>query len=136
MSDGNFAEYIRRKRDRLNAEWQAIITQQRELDQRLAEINREFQAVDASEAAKSGKRPTQQAGARKPSGVRHARRGSRGAEFMSDIRQGHGLTRSEILGKMGLKGNKSAEMSVSNALTALTKSRQVRRNEERKYVAA
>lgn len=57
-------------------------------------------------------------------------------QLMNVIRQGHGLTRGEILEKMGLKGNKSGEMSVSNALTALTKSNQVRRNEERKYVAA
>jgi len=54
---------------------------------------------------------------------------------MNVIRQGHGLTRGEILEKMGLKGNKSGEMSVSNALTALTKSNQVQRNEERKYVS-
>ena len=136
MSDGNFAEYIGRERDRLNAEREAIITQQRELDQRLAEINREFQAVDAYEAAKSGKGPTRQTGARKSSGVRQARRGTRREELMNVIRQGRGLTRGEILEKMGLKGNESREMSVSNALTALTKSRQVRRNEERKYVAA
>src|SRR5215207_6723512 len=136
MSDGNFAEYISRERDRLNAEREAIITQQRELDQRLAEINREFQAVDAYEVAKSGKAATRQAGARKSSGVRQARRGSRHEELMNVIRQGHGLTRWEILEKMGLKGNKSGEMSVSNALTALTKSNQIRRNEERKYVAA
>ena len=55
---------------------------------------------------------------------------------MNVIRQSQGLTRGEILEKMGLKGNKSGEMSVSNALTALTKSNQVRRNEERKYVTA
>lgn len=136
MSGGNFAEYISRERDRLSAERDAIITQRRELDQRLAEINREFQAVDAYEAAKSGKGPTRQAGARKPSGARQARRGSRREELMNVIRQGHGLTRGEILEKMGLKGNKSGEMLVSNALTALTKSNQVRRNEERRYVAA
>src|SRR4051794_9685578 len=136
MSDGNFAEYIGRERDRLNAEREAIITQQRELDQRLAEINREFQAVDAYEAAKSGKGPTRQTGARNLSGVWQARRGSRREELMNVIRQGHGLTRGEILENMGPKGNKSGEMPVSNALTALTKSRQVRRNEERKYVAA
>jgi len=135
MSDGNFAEYISRERDRLNAEREAIITQQRELDQRLSEINREFQAVGAYEAAKSGKGPTRQTGTRKPSGVRQARRGSRREELMNLIRQGYGLTRGEILEKMGLKGNKSGEMSVSNALTALTKSNQLRRNEERKYVA-
>jgi hypothetical protein len=103
------------------------------LDQRLSEINREFQAVDAYETAKSGKGPTRQTGARNSSG---ARRGSRREELMNVIRQGRGLTRGEILEKMGLKGNKSGEMSVSNALTALTKSNQVRRNEERKYVAA
>jgi hypothetical protein len=36
---------------------------------------------------------------------------------------------------MGLKGDKSGEMSVSNALMALTKSKQVSRR-DRKYVAA
>jgi hypothetical protein len=136
MSDGNFAEYIGRERDRLNAEREAIIIQQRESDQRLAEINREFRAVDAYEAAKSDKGPTRQTGARKSSGVRQARRGSRREDLMNVIRQGHGLTRGEILERMGPKGNKSGEMSVSNALTALTKSRQVRRNQERRYVAA
>ena len=38
-----------------------------------------------------------------------------------------GLTRGEILERMGLKGDKSGEMSVSNALTALTKRNQVSR---------
>lgn len=56
-------------------------------------------------------------------------------ELLNLIRQGNGLTRGEILEKMGLKGDKLGEMSVSNALTALTKSNQVRRNGARKYVA-
>jgi hypothetical protein len=47
----------------------------------------------------------------------------------------HGLTRGELLEKMGLKGNKSGEMSVSNALTALTKSNQVVRKDG-KYIAS
>jgi Fe2+ or Zn2+ uptake regulation protein len=42
-----------------------------------------------------------------------------------------GLTRGEILERMGLKGNKSGEMSVSNALTALTKANQVTRRDGR-----
>ncbi len=46
-----------------------------------------------------------------------------------------GLTRGELLEKMGLKGDKSGEMSVSNALTALSKTSQVRR-EDGKYLAA
>ena len=37
--------------------------------------------------------------------------------------------------RMGLKGDKSGEMSVSNALTALTKANQITRRDGR-YVAA
>ncbi len=51
------------------------------------------------------------------------------------IREGNGLTRGQILEKMGLKGDKAGEMSVSNALTALTKSQQVSRRDG-KYVIA
>ena len=135
MPDEQFSDYIRRERDRLNAEREAIRTQQRELEQQLAEIDREFQAVSAYEAAKSGKTP-RQAGARRAGSARQARRGSKREDLLNIIRQGNGLNRGEILEKMGLKGDKSGEMSVSNALTALTKSNQVRRNAERKYVAA
>ncbi len=45
-----------------------------------------------------------------------------------------GLSRGEIIQQMGLKGDKSGEMSVSNALTALIKSNQVARRDG-KYVA-
>jgi hypothetical protein len=38
-----------------------------------------------------------------------------------------GLWRGELLEKMGLKGDKQGEMSVSNALTALTKAGHVNR---------
>ena len=44
-----------------------------------------------------------------------------------------GLSRGEVFECMGLKGNKSAEKSVSNALTALTKNNLVFRREG-KYV--
>ena len=43
------------------------------------------------------------------------------------------LSRGEILERMGLKGDKSGEMSVSNALTALAKGNQVRREGGRYY---
>jgi Fe2+ or Zn2+ uptake regulation protein len=46
-----------------------------------------------------------------------------------------GLSRGEILDRIGLKRDKSGEMSVSNALTALTKANQVSRREG-KYVVA
>lgn len=123
--EGHFAEYISRERDRLNAEREQIFNQQRELEQKLAEINREFQAVDAYEAAKTGKAISRQGGGqRRP---RQARRSSRREALLEVIRGAAGLSRGEILERMGLKGDKAGEMSVSNALTALTKANQVQR---------
>ena len=147
MSDGQsdtFQEYVERERDRLDAERQGILQQQRELDKRLDEIDRELQAVDAYEAAKTGRAvPTRGRGQRSGgqrasggSGQRQGRRGSKREELLRVIREGNGLTRGEILERMGLKGNKAGEMSVSNALTALAKSDQIRRGEGRKYYAA
>jgi hypothetical protein len=137
MADETFEMFVQRERARLHGEREAIFTQQHELEGKLAEINKELSAIDAYEAAKSGKAPARQAatrrtGTRRTSGVRS---GSKRDELLNIIKQGGGLTRGEILEKMGLKGNKSGEMSVSNALTALTKGKQVARK-ERKYVAA
>jgi hypothetical protein len=132
MSDANFADFITRERDRLNGERQKIQTQQRELQQKLDTIDKEMEAISAYESAKSGK------AARGSNGVgvpRATRRGSKREELMKVITEGGGLSRGEILERMGLKGNKAGEMSVSNALTALTKSETVRR-ENGKYVAA
>ncbi len=58
------------------------------------------------------------------------RGGSRREALVALIRDNPaGLARGEILEKMGLKGDKSGAMSVSNALTALTKGGQVSRHE-------
>ena len=136
MSDDSFSDYIKRERDRLQADREAIITQQRDLDKRLAEVNREFQAVDAYETAKRGKAPAKQTAGRKATGARQAGRSSKREGILEVIKgAAAGLSRREILDKMGLKGNKSGEMSVSNALTALTKAMHVRR-EGGKYHSA
>jgi hypothetical protein len=128
----SFQDYIGKERERLHAEREAIFTQQHELETKLAEINREFAAIEAYEAAKSGKAPARTSGRR----AAPSRRGSKRDGIMEIIKQNPaGLTRGEILEKMGLKGNKSGEMSVSNALTALTKGNQVARKDG-KYVTA
>ena len=127
-----FQDYITRERERLHSEREAIFNQQHELEGKVAAINNEMRAIDAYEAAKSGKPvATRQTGRRAP----RARSGSKREQLLAVIRDGNGLSRGEILEKMGLKGNKSGEMSVSNALTALTKANQVSRREG-KYVAA
>src|ERR671928_6441 len=66
-------------------------------------------------------------GAGRAGAIAGARRGSRREGLLELIRQSDGLSRGEILERMGLKGDKAGEMSVSNALTALTKRNQVRR---------
>lgn len=75
-----------------------------------------------------------QLGHRRPAPVA-PRCGSKREELLTIIKQNNGLTRGEILERMGLKGNKQGEMSVSNALTALTKANQVRRNDAKKFKA-
>ena len=76
MADENFEMFVQRERARLHGERDAIFTQQQELDNKLAEVNRELAAIDAYEAARSGKAIAgrQAAGRRGP---RRARRGSR-----------------------------------------------------------
>ena len=128
-----FETFITSERERLNKEREAIFNQQHELKQKLDGINREMRAIDAYEAAKSGKASsTRQTGTRR---APQRRSGSKREQLLQVIKDGHGLTRGEILEKMGLKGDKPGEMSVSNALTALTKANQVMRREG-KYLAA
>ena len=127
----SFSEFISRERERLRAEREQVFSQQEELERRLDALNREFAAIEAYETAKKGKAARQASAGRQP----RARRGSRREALLELIRQSDGLSRGEILERMGLKGDKAGEMSVSNALTALTKSNQLRR-EGRKYRAA
>jgi hypothetical protein len=128
-----FEDFVARERDRLNGEREKLFTQQQEIETALAAINKEMAAINAYEAAKSGKAPAQARGARKaPTG----RRGSKRDGIMAALADiPHGLSRGELLEKLGIKGNKSGEMSVSNALTALTKGNQVIRKDG-KYIAS
>src|SRR3954447_2212627 len=130
FGEGNFAEYIARERDRLRAEREQIFTQQEELQRQLNAVDREFAAIEAYEGAKTGKAARQQAPAGRQS---RARRGSRREGLLELIQQGNGLSRGEILERMGLKGDKAGEMSVSNALTALAKRNQIRREGGKYY---
>ena len=131
----NFADFIARERERLHAEREQVFNQQHELENKLADINRELAAIDAYEAAKSGKAAAPVRQTRGRAG-RQARRGSRREGLLALIRKNPGLGRGEILERMGLKGNKAGEMSVSNALTALTKAGQVSRSGGKYRVSA
>jgi hypothetical protein len=126
MAEETFEGFVARERERLNRERDAVFSEQQELEQKLAVINRELSAIDAYEAAKSGKAPASLPRTRAPRAGSGARRGSRRGELINLIRQHpEGLARKDILERMGLKGDKAGEMSVSNALTALVKAAQV-----------
>lgn len=106
------------------------------MEQKLTAINNEMRAIDAYESAKSGKSmpaPRQARSGRQSSGPR---RGSKREDLLRVIRENPaGLKRGEILERMGLKGNKAGEMSVSNAMTALTKAGQVYRQDGKYRIA-
>ena len=127
MADETFEMFVQRERARLHGEREAVFTQQQDLENKLAEINRELAAIDAYEAAKSGKvLPARQAAAGR--GQPRPRRGGKREDVLKVINEGGGLTRGQLLEKMGIKGDAQGERSVSNALTVLTKSNQVRRD--------
>jgi hypothetical protein len=148
MDDIRFADVMQRERERerLSLEREEMLHQQKGLENKLAEIHREFAAIDAYEAAKTGKAaaPTRQRGGPGKSAVTikqssaemrpRPQAGTRREALLKVIgEQPRGLSRGEIFQRMGLKGDRLAEKSVSNALTALTKSNQVSRREG-KYV--
>jgi hypothetical protein len=125
-----FANVMQQERERPHRE-------QQELEDKLAQIDRELEASDAYEAVKTGKAKTgkRSAPVRGRRACPQARRGSRREALLQTIRENpNGLKRGEILERMGLKGDKAGEMSVSNALTALTESNRVSRHEG-KYFA-
>ena len=126
-----FATFMEQERERLSKERETIFAQQQALAEQLAALSRELSAIDAYEAAKQGKAASQPRQRRAPQG----RRGSKRNALLGIIKSNPGgLTRGEILEKMGLKGDKSGAMSVSNALTALSKANQVVRRDG-KYIA-
>ena len=148
MDDMRFRDMMQRERERerLNHERDEILNHLKELESKLAEINRELAPIDAYEAVKTGKAaiPTRRPPAptkseatieELPSEPRASPQPGTRRETLLRVIGEHpnGLSRGEIFECMGLKGNKSAEKSVSNALTALTKNNLVSRREG-KYV--
>src|SRR5579859_6030224 len=103
MADGDFANFITSERERLDGERQQLLHQQRELEHKLDAITKEFAAIEAYETAKTGK--SARGGGASGNRPRTARRGSKREELMNVIRDGNGLSRGEILEKMGLKGD-------------------------------
>jgi hypothetical protein len=120
-----FGAFIKQERARLQTARDKSLQKKSEVDQELAAIGRELAAITAYEQAKGGK--PAQAGKRaaaKPVGKRTGgQRSPQGREAAGC--PGRRPARGEILKLMGVKGDKSGEQSVSNALSALSKQNQL-----------
>lgn len=133
-----FAEHMERERERINGERDALLEQKNAIELRLQALHREHLAVDAYETAKAGKFPTQQRVSRgvRTNGARRPRAGSRREAIVQTLAQHpQGLTRGVLLQYLGVKGDTSAEMSVSNALSSMIKNNTLARVDGR-YLAA
>jgi len=131
----DFTTYIASEVERLNQRRNAALEARNKADEELDAIDAEFRAINAYQDAKTGKL-SNGSGVRRRGRVAQVRRGSRREQLVELIRSHNGLRRQDILDQLGLKGDKTAEMSVSNALTALIKASQLRREDGYYHIAA
>jgi hypothetical protein len=107
----DFQNMIEKERERLNKLRQDALTRRAAIDTEVADITRELSAIDAYERAKTGKKKNTA-----------GRRSSRQDGILQLLRgNADGLSRGGILDGLGLKGNKSGEQSISNALNNMKK---------------
>jgi len=132
MSEG-FETFVEAERAKLTAARQSLLAERQSIDARLAALDQEYSAINAYEAAKTGKAIVR-VGAAAP---RARRGGMRDSIVRMLSATPHGMTRGELLTASGVKGDKSGEGAVSNALSALQKAgRAVRQDGGRWAVVA
>lgn len=135
-----FADYIEKERARLSKLIEDYNAQIAELHTKLADAEKEMQAINAYEQVKQGKVPTPTTTApRTPRAPRatgtRSPRGAKRDELLTILRETPNLTRGEIIDKLGIKGNKQQEQSISNALANLKKAGTITA-EDGKYAVA
>lgn len=114
MDTPAFASMMTQERTRIHDAIKAARAKRQEADREIAQLEAQLAAIAAYDAALKGKGiSTEQ---RKPRGRRGEKR-----EAIRELIAQHpdGLTRSELLTAMEAHGDKAAEQSISNALSAL-----------------
>lgn len=116
---------IARDRERLTAELEEITRQEEQLAARRHDIQGMMDKVEALEAVLEGRVSVdgvQKSRAGKASTKPRAKPGKKRGEILDLVRQHEaGLSRGELIDMLGVRGNKSGEQSVSNALSAMKK---------------
>jgi hypothetical protein len=147
MAEHTFETFIANERERLHNERAALYDQQKELEDKLAVINRELVAITAYEAAKQGKAlPSPEAAAkeRRPrtqgdaSAKRSRGEGSGLRQQVLDLirKAGHGgITSSDIVVSLQMD-EKAGRQAVANALMALKRDGEIQQAGRRQpYIA-
>ena len=136
----DFATFVQNERARLTNQREDTVNQMQIVQARLDEIDREMRAIEAYVAAKEGRAPIPAFAKEPPKGQASRRRGvgRRGGirdEILALIKgESQGMTRADIIEKKGVRGDKSGEQSISNALTNMKKAGQVTQDNGR-YLA-
>ena len=108
----DFASLIEQERTRLNKIIDDLTTKRDAIDTQIAEAQRELSAITAYEKAKA---PV----VKKTRTPRAAT--SKRSELLETIKANPGATRADLIEKLGIKGNKSAEQALSNKLSNMKK---------------
>src|SRR4051794_19641208 len=131
-----FARLVAAERKRLQKLRDKVHARKTQIDRELADIERDLQAMGGfvSSSRQAGRRAA--GGTSSGGGGRRAGRGQRRQQVLDAIKSAaHGATRRDIIEKMGAKGDRALEQSISNVLAALFKSKAVNR-ENGRYRAA
>ena len=132
MAQETFETFMAKERERLTKTRENVVQRQRKLAEELDAVDKELMAIDAYEAVKLGKMPMK----RRTTGSRAPRGEVRGKVLACVTGKGNGLTRSEIIEMLGQKGSEKGERQISNALSAMLRGGQVKKDKSNKYVAA
>jgi Fe2+ or Zn2+ uptake regulation protein len=125
----SLTEIMSKERDRLTKRREELTEELSQLEKELAGITAYYDAIEGRITQTKPRGPRSSSSPRAP-------RGSRQQSILEHLQKNaDGLTRGEIIEQMGVKGDKSAEQSISNALNALTKTNKVGKHGS-KYVAA
>lgn len=118
---------MEKERARLQGLRDDALARRQKIDDEIAGIDKELVAFDAYEAAKMDKPARKQSTG--------SRRGSRQDSITALLTSKPGLSRGEILEALGLKGDKTAEQSISNALNNMKKAGKLTQ-QDGKYLVA
>jgi uncharacterized protein (DUF3084 family) len=107
---------IKAERERINGELEKLAQHKAQVDEKIAALKQEIKALDAYETAKNPKQK--------------AARGKRNTGIRTDIHElikqsEKGMKRSDIIAHFNAKGDVAKERSITNALSNLTKKKQV-----------